>query len=978
MENRIEELYNTDRKGELEVALRAGYIDSSIPAKSNYMPKLLVNDSNKQTKVLTTILSELRSCDEFYFSVAFITNSGVECIIDALKALENRGIKGKILASSYQNFTQPRALKRLIDLGNLDVRIQTENNFHAKGYIFRHGEGNTVIIGSSNLTQNALCANSEWNLKVSSFDKGSIVSDIKREFDSQFASATVVDEAWLEQYRRIYRQQLFAQIKANKEVEHEAEEAGDYLRPSPNKMQKEALESLQVMRAEGRNKALLISATGTGKTFFSAFDASAFDAKKLLFIVHRERIAKAAMSTFKRVFGQTRSLGLYTGRSHELDRDFIFTTVQTMSREAHYTKFDPEQFDYIVIDEVHRSAADSYQRLIDYFKPAFLLGMSATPERTDGVDIFKTFDYNIAYEIRLQAALEENMLTPFHYHGVTDITVDDIIIDENSDFRNLVCDERVRHILDVTRLYGCDKGRIKGLIFCSKVKEAEELADKLNALGVKSRALSGDDSDEDREKAIQLLESDDPDNYLEYILTVDIFNEGIDIPCINQVVMLRPTESAIIFVQQLGRGLRLFNGKEYVVVIDFIGNYKKSFLIPIALSGDRTYNKDNTRRVISEGSRIIPGCSTIDFDEISRERIYASIDQANYSDLKIIKESYKNLKARLGHVPSLMEFDNYSEIDPLRIFDNQTLGSYHTFLSKYEKEGYDTHFTPAQENVLKFISKKLAPGKRPHELIILKLLMDSDNSVIRRFSDEMERIYNVVPSQKCVTNIINVMTNEFPAGDNKRTFQNAVFIRREGDDYSITSEYKEMLLDPAFKAQVQELIEFGLHRNERDFSIRYKDSFLTLNAKYTYDDVTRMLEWEKGEVAQNIGGYRFDKGTRSYPVFINYDKAEDEETINYQDRFLSPDNLIALSKKKRYVSSEDIQTALHADELGVNMELFVRKNKDDKTSKEFYYLGRIHATGWTTPVVVDNTNAVEIEYQLETPVKESLYEYLIS
>ena len=966
---------------DLEKALRAGYIDASTVARQEFKPKLLLNDAQNKTKVLTTILSELRSCDEFAFSVAFVTNSGVEVIIDALKELGHKNIKGRILASSYQNFTEPRALRRLLRFPNIELKIQTENNFHAKGYIFKHGEGHTLIVGSSNLTQNALCANNEWNLRVTSFAEGSIVSDIRNEFDRQFASATVVDEDWLQQYSRIYRAQRIAQINAR--ISSQEELAAEYplgFRPSPNTMQKEALEALQVLRAEGQDRALLISATGTGKTYLSAFDASAFDAKRVLFVIHRENIARAAMKTFRTVFGNSRTMGFYGGSEHDMDSDFIFTTVQTMSRPDHYLKFDPDHFDYICIDEVHRSGAESYQRLINYFTPKFLLGMSATPERTDGIDIFKTFNYNIAYEIRLQDALDQNMLSPFHYHGVSDLTVNGELIEDETEFRYLVSEERVKHIYDVTRFYGCDHGRIKGLIFCSRKEEALELERQLNEKGLSTKALTGEHSEAEREHAIQLLETDDPDNYLDYIITVDIFNEGVDIPSVNQVVMLRPTQSAIIFVQQLGRGLRKLADKEYVVVIDFIGNYKKSFLIPIALSGDKTYNKDNVRRYVSEGSRVVPGCSTIDFDEIAKERIYASIDEARFNDIELIKTSYKNLKARLGRIPTLMDFDQTASIDPVRIFDNKNIGCYYTFLKKYEKE-YTTRFTDEEENVLQFISRKLAPGKRVHELVILKLMLEDGHQVFARFAKAMKDEYDLVITDTIRTNVINFMTNQFPSGGSAGTYKSAVLLQTVGDDYSVSPEFAKMLENEAFRAEIQTLVDFGLYRNRRDYAIRYADTFFTLNAKYTYEDVCRILNWEKGEVALNIGGYKYDARTKTYPVFINYDKAEDVvETQNYNDRFESPRRLIAISKSNRTVESGDVQTALHADELGVAMHLFVRKNKDDKeTSKEFYYLGKLHATGETQEFTMPGTSsgAVEIAYQLETPVQESLYEYLV-
>jgi len=964
---------------ELETALKAGYIDKTTMARHEYMPKLLVNDSKKKTKVLTTILSELNFCDEFAFSVAFVTNGGVEVIIDALRTLEHKGIKGRILASSYQNFTQPNALRRLIKFPNIEVRIQTENNFHAKGYLFKHGEGETLIVGSSNLTQDALCSNSEWNLRVTSFVSGSIVSDVKNEFDRQFESATIVDEEWLKQYEKIYQYQQRIQNDSATQIDEEGLRKGLIgFKPSPNKMQKEALAALETIRLEKQERALLISATGTGKTYLSAFDASSFNAKKLLFIVHREKIAKDALKTFSKVFGTSRTMGMYVGGKREGDCDFIFSTIQTMSRKDHYEKFSPDEFDYIVIDEVHRSSAETYQRIINYFKPKFMLGMSATPERTDDAEsVFKTFNYNIAYELRLQEALDQNMLSPFHYHGVTDITINGEKVNDDTTFNNLVSDERIEHIYRETQFYGCDKGRIKGLIFCSRKEEARELEKKLNKKGLKTKSLTGDDSEELREKAIEQLESDKLDNYLDYIITVDIFNEGVDIPCVNQVVMLRPTQSAIIFVQQLGRGLRKYSGKDYVVVIDFIGNYKQSFLIPIALSGDRTYNKDNVRKYVSEGSRIVPGCSTIDFDEIAKDQIYSSIDKAKFNSIQLIEESYKNLKARIGRIPSLSDFDKYGSIEPLRIFDNSKLGSYHAFLKAKEKE-YKTVFTQEQEKVLEYISKKFASGKRIHELAVLKLILDSSNNVFSRFIEYMRNEYGIILTESAKTNVVNVMTSNFLTGTGRETYKDCVFIEKEGDDYSASKSFRQMLEDIAFKNQIEELIEFGIRRNERDYSLRYKETSFNLNCKYTYEDVCRLLNWEKAEVAQNIGGYKYDTKTKTYPVFINYDKAtEIAGTINYKDRFVSPSELIALSKKRRTIESNDVMTALNARALDVDMELFIRKNKDDEMSKEFYYLGKIAATGETNNVVVDGQNAVEITYKLETPVQDALYEYLI-
>ena len=267
----------------------------------------------------------------------------------------------------------------------------------------------------------------------------------------------------------------------------------------------------------------IISATGTGKTYLAAFDAKSMDPQKLLFVVHRRNIAEKAMATFKKVFGGKKSMGIYSGSKKEVNKNFLFSTVQTIAKLEHLEVFAKDHFDYIVIDESHRAGAQSYVNLIEYFTPKFLLGMTATPERTDGGDIFKLFDHNIAYEIRLNHAMEEQMLCPFHYYGVSDLFIDDTEQDDVTVFNKLTSDERVDRIIAKSKFYGTDNGICRGLIFVSKVEEAKNLSQKFNSKGYNTLALSGNDSNEERAKAIDLLESDNEAERLDYIFTVDIF-----------------------------------------------------------------------------------------------------------------------------------------------------------------------------------------------------------------------------------------------------------------------------------------------------------------------------------------------------------------------------------------------------------------------------------------------------------------------
>lgn len=642
----------------------------------------------------------------------------------------------------------------------------------------------------------------------------------------------------------------------------------------------------------------------------------------------------------------------------------------------------------IIIDEAHHSSADSYKKIMDYFTPKLWLGMTATPDKRDdnleGRNIYEIFNHQIAYEIRLQNAMEENLLCPFHYFGITDLEViadaGKSIEEKVKHFRYLTSEERVLNVMKQAEFFGYSGERVKGLIFCSRIDEAKELSHKFNDKGWRTRVLSGSDSEAVRAETIERLAGEETQDALDYIISVDIFSEGVDVPEINQVIMLRPTESPIVFIQQLGRGLRKAEDKEYVVVLDFIGNYRNNFMIPIALSGDRSYNKDNIRRYVTEGGRVIPGASTIHFDEISRKRIFQAVDNANFSDIKLIRENYTNLKNKLGHIPALSDFDKYGEMDVLRIFDNNSLGSYYKFLVKYEKE-YTIRLSEDEEKVVEFVSKKLASGKRVHELELLRRLLKYHHGLMKILKKSLKENYDCSMDEHCVKNVVNMMTNKFATSVAKKTYAPCVFLEKEDVDYKVSKSFDEMLQNPDFYHILEELIDFGISRYKENFSIRYQDTNLVLYQKYTYEDACRLLNWEKNEVPLNIGGYKFDKKTKTFPVFINYDKQDDiSDTTKYEDHFTAYNRLIAISKSGRSIDSEDVQNFIHAKERGIDVQLFVRKNKDDKISKEFYYLGRMTATGMVKEFVMPNTEktAVEIEWMLDTPVREDIYEYIVN
>lgn len=996
---------------EILEGIKNAYIDSTVNSNLAYSPQFLTNNHKNGTKVLSYIENELSHCDEFSISVAFINRSGFVALSETLKELEKRNIHGRILTTDYLTFSDPYALDRLAELKNIELKLYRTNDsgvgFHTKGYLFKEEGTYRIILGSSNMTQTALTTNMEWNASFVSTEQGSMAQAIVNEFEALWNDAAAHDYAEIrEYYKKQYdhKKQIDRLVRSQHKIALEEDIVDlETYELKPNKMQEAFIASIHELREQGAKRALLISATGTGKTYASAFALKNENPKKALFIVHRELIAKQAMKSYRKVFGRTKKLGLLSGNSKEYDADILFATMNMMAKPETFEYFEKNNihFDWICIDEVHRAGSQSYQTIVNHFNPDFWLGMTASPERPDGFDIFEMFDHNIAYEIRLQQALKEDLLCPFHYFGITDIEIDGEVINNEtalSNFKYLVSDKRVNYILEQANYYGYSGDRVKGIVFCSRKDEASELANKFLEKGYYAKALFGDDSENTREQCIELLTTDvnediykahldniqngieaDSNNmpFLDYIFTIDIFNEGVDIPEINQVLMLRETQSPIVFVQQLGRGLRKADDKEYVVIIDFIGNYTNNYMIPIALSGDRSYNKDSMRRYVTEGTRVIPGASTVHFDEISRQRIFKSIDFAKTNDIRILKNAYEQLKYRLGRIPTVLDFGEYGSIDASKYFEK--CGSYYAFLVKYYGDEYTVRLSEVEAQIIEFLSKKVSKMKRIHELALLKHLIGFDNRVIA-YAKAISRLYNIPFDEVTEESVYRNLTNQFPKEEERKKYGNCVLIERTEGGYRLTESFRSLLLfHKDFNIMVNDIIEYGIRMCKEQYNDYYGNTNLILYQKYTYEDVCRLLNWQNNLNAQNIGGYFYDKATKTLPVFINYDKAED--AIAYEDRFVTSDNLIALSKHPRKVDSSDADHFYKRTEEDKNnrIYLFIRKNKDDKEAKEFYFLGEMFAQDEPTPIIMPKTNddAFEINYKLDVPVREDIYEYIV-
>ena len=983
-----------NRVNELRLGFDTAYIDGNVASSMAYKPQFLSNNYKEGKKVLSSIEDELLACEQFQISVAFITMGGITPLLQTLKELEKKHIPGKILTTNYLNFSEPKALEKLNGLSNITLKMydadESNGGFHTKGYIFKKEEIYRIIIGSSNMTSAALTINREWNTKLISTDQGEMAQDIVNEFEELWNSPhSLTFDAFYENYRERYEI-----IKHQRAIARQDEITSlEKYRLQPNSMQVGFIANLRKIIAAGESRALLISATGTGKTYASAFAMRELGYKRVLFLVHRGQLARQTRKSYQKIFGKNISMGLVGAGYAEYDANYVFATVQTLNRDDHLKKYQPNDFDCIILDEAHHSSAATYQKVMNYFKPQLWLGMTATPDKRDddmeGRNIYEIFHYQIAYEIRLQQAMEENMLCPFNYFGISDISiVDDKQLKSRKmtegDFNQLTSDERVRHIIEQAEYYGYSGDRVKGLIFCSRLDESEELSQKFNAAGYRTIALNGSASEEERMNAFERLAMDEADategmQPLDYIFSVEILNEGVDIVEVNQVIMLRPTESPIVFIQQLGRGLRKAEGKEYVVILDFIGNYNNNFMIPVALSGDRTYNQDVIRKYVISGNSVIPGSSTVHFDEISREKIFASIDKIKGMK-SIIRSSYHNLKNRLGRVPYLMDFYENGEVDPLVII--REYKTYQAFLESEEKELYIGRLSEKEQLILEYLSKTVLSGARPYELEILKKFMKQQVISVDEMIHTFEQKGYLVDLDS-LENAVSVLQGHFVSKKDEylKYSQINILDNHEEKMFYRMHGYAESLKNKEFYHQVEDIIEVGLRRYHEKYDVGITDEYpFVLYEKYSRRDVCLLMNCGKDLSGTMFGMARIGNDVF---IFVTYHKEEllDSEKNyvdgkpDYADSF--EDNVIFRwdSQIGRGVNSSymvDVCTAK-------KKHLLVQKSGKEKN---FYYMGQFDILEIKADKKKDNNGKVKdiakVKMRMRHAVRDDLLRYLQS
>ena len=649
-----------------------GGVRGVIPGKSNYTKpsvQVLSDLGPGGAKLITggdecQLLPELRTQFEravrVDMAVAFVFRSGVDLLFNLCRDLiDRRAASGEILVirlitGDYLGATDPDALRHLCDLGDaIDIRVfeTRDRSYHPKTYIFHHeGGGGVAFVGSSNLSRTALTAGTEWNYRVVASGEATGFSSITAAFEELHGApqVRVVDPQWIEQYED--RRQALPPKKPEAELRPPDEPPP--VVPEPHEIQENALAALQSTRDEGNRAGLVVLATGLGKTWLAAFDSNQEQFGRVLFVAHREEILKQALATFRRIRPHA-TLGMYTGTTKQEDADVLFASVQTLGRQRHLDRFDPSEFDYIVVDEFHHAHAKTYRKLIDHFVARFLLGLTATPERTDGGDILSLCEGNLVYRCDLMEGIRRGHLSAFRYYGVPDgIDYTNIPwrsgrFDPEAITAAYAVQARAANALEQLR----KRGGSRTLCFCCSVKHANFMRDYLNENGVHAAAVHSEPSSDPRTSSLEQLEAGE----LDVVCAVDMFNEGVDLPRIDTVLMLRPTESAILWLQQLGRGLRRAEGKDHLRVIDYIGNHLAFLVKPMTLldaANDGELRAALT--MIDDGDLSLPPGCEVTYELEAMSILRQLLDQ-RMSRSDRARAWYDDFKDRMGERPRAVE-----------------------------------------------------------------------------------------------------------------------------------------------------------------------------------------------------------------------------------------------------------------------------------------------------------------------------------
>lgn len=788
---------------------------------------VITGDNNKNRQLYYQLKKSINKADRIDIIVSFLMESGVRMILKDLKSALDRGVSIRILTGNYLGITQPSALYLIKkELGDeIDLRFYNDKNksFHPKSYIFHYKNHSEIYIGSSNISKSALTSGIEWNYRFdSTSDKNSFKLFFETFEDLFLNHSIIIDDKELQDYSKNWHKPAVSKDLAK----YDDVDENVSLLFQPRGAQIEALYALEDSRKEGATKGLVQAATGVGKTYLAAFDSINY--KRVLFVAHREEILKQAAISFKNVRNSD-DYGFFYGKQKDTNKSVIFASVMTIGRKEYLNDkyFSRDYFDYIVIDEFHHAVNEGYKRIVQYFNPKFMLGLTATPERMDGKNIYEICDYNVPYEISLKEAINKGILVPFHYYGIydeTDYTGIHIVKGKYDEKELTEIYKNNNRRYDLIYKYYNKYPSKQALGFCCSRQHAEDMAREFSKRGIPSVAVysnSDGEFSEDREVAINKLKNQE----IKVIFSVDMFNEGLDIASLDMVMFLRPTESPVVFLQQLGRGLRTYKNKSYLNVLDFIGNYEKAGKSTFLLCGGKSFSQ---KKVYDYQNMEYPDDCIVDFD-MRLIDLFKEMDKKSLSVKERINKEFYRIKELLeGKVPTRMELFTYMETE---IYDycmkhskDNPFRKYLEFLndlnelSEYEKQLYNSigrEFisiieTTDMQKVYKmpilysfYNNGNIRLAVTEEEVLeSWKKFFDKDRNWKDFSSDITYEEYKNM-SDKQHINKAKTMPIKFLKASGK-----GFFVDKEGYAISLRDELKSVIENIAFKEHMKDILEY--------------------------------------------------------------------------------------------------------------------------------------------------------------------------